>query len=320
MPFLELSLPCTETQQPRYERALEDVGALAVTLADAHADAPDEQAIFEPGVGEQPLWNELVLTALFEGGTSETLLLYALSAADEGLDWSRARFREVEDQDWERAWMDQYEPLRFGERTWIVPWDADLPADAQAQLDAATGDAVPAPAIVRLDPGLAFGSGTHPTTALCLQWLDGLANDGALRDARVLDFGCGSGILALAALKLGAARAVGVDNDPQALTATHDNAERNGVAARMAVYLPQDEPPATYPVVVANILAVALIALVDTLAARVAPGGRIALSGILAGQEDEVIAAYAPHFNALQVERLEDWIRISGTRRTTDSA
>ena len=315
MPFLELTLPCTEAQQPRYERALEDVGALAVTLADAHADAPDEQAIFEPGVGEQPLWNELVLTALFEGGTSDTLLLYALSAADEGLDWSRATFREVEDQDWERAWMDQYEPLRFGQRTWIVPWNAELPEAAQQQFDASGDDSERAPAIVRLDPGLAFGSGTHPTTALCLQWLDTLANEGLLRGAPVLDFGCGSGILALAALKLGAAQAVGVDNDPQALTATHDNAERNGVAARMAVYPPQDEPLATYPVVVANILAVALIALVDTLAARVAPGGRIALSGILAGQENEVLAAYAPHFDALQVERLEDWIRISGVRR-----
>lgn len=315
MPFLELSLPCTEAQQPRYERALEDVGALAVTLADAHADAPDEQAIFEPGVGEQPLWNELVLTALFEGGTSETLLLHALSAADAGLDWSRASFREVEDQDWERAWMDQYEPLRFGQRTWIVPWNADLPGEAQQQVDAASGDPARAPAIVRLDPGLAFGSGTHPTTALCLQWLDTLANDGLLRGAPVLDFGCGSGILALAALKLGAARAVGVDNDPQALIATHDNAERNGVAAQMAVYLPQEEPAATYPVVVANILAVALIALVDTLAARVAPGGRIALSGILAGQEDDVLAAYRPHFDALQVERLDDWIRVSGVRR-----
>ena len=315
MPFLELSLPCTEAQQPRYERALEDVGALAVTLADAHADAPDEQAIFEPGVGEQPLWNELVLTALFEGGTNASLLLYALSAADGGLDWSRATFREVEDQDWERAWMDQYEPLRFGQRTWIVPWNADLPDEAQRQLDTAGDDPARGPAIVRLDPGLAFGSGTHPTTALCLQWLDTLAKEGLLRDARVLDFGCGSGILALAALKLGAAQAVGVDNDPQALTATHDNAERNGVATRTAVYLPQDEPVATYPVVVANILAVALIALVDTLAARVAPGGHIALSGILAGQEDEVLAAYAPHFDALQVERLEDWIRISGVRR-----
>lgn len=305
MPFLELSLPCTEAQQPRYERALESVGALAVTLADAHADAPDEQAIFEPGVGETPLWHDLVLTALFEAGTPRDLLLYALGAADEGLDWNNVSFRDVADQDWERAWMDQYEPLRFGRRTWIVPWNHDLPAEADA----------PDAAVVRLDPGLAFGSGTHPTTALCLQWLDTLADEGALREARVLDFGCGSGILALAALKLGAAQAVGVDNDPQALTATADNAERNGVADRLQVHAPEDEPAATYPVVVANILASALVSLADTLTARVAPGGRIAMSGILAGQEDDVIERYGTAFEHLRAERQEDWMRVTGVRR-----
>ncbi len=306
MPFLELTLSCTEAEQPRYERALDSVGALAVTLADAHADAPDEQAIFEPGVGQTPMWGELVLTALFEGDTPPQLLLHALSAADGGIDWSRAQFREVADQDWERAWMDQYEPLQFGQRTWIVPWNHELPEGADAT-DAA---------VVRLDPGLAFGSGTHPTTALCLQWFDTLAGEGALRDRTVLDFGCGSGILALAALKLGAARAVGVDNDPQALLATDENAGRNGVGDRLAVYLPHDEPAATYPVVVANILASALVALADTLAARVAPGGRIALSGILAGQEDDVLARYADDFERLQVAQLDDWVRIDGIRRS----
>jgi ribosomal protein L11 methyltransferase len=305
MPFLELALPCTEAQQPRYERALEDVGALAVTLADAHADAPDEQAIFEPGVGEQPLWGELVLTALFADDTDALILLAALEAFDDELDWTQARFRKVEDQDWERAWMDQYVPLRFGARTWIVPWNRELPEEAQA------ADA----AIVRLDPGLAFGSGTHPTTALCLQWLDALAADGMLQGQRVLDFGCGSGILALAALKLGAGHAVGVDNDPQALIATHDNAERNDVGDRIEVHLPADEPVATYPVVVANILASALVALADTLTARVAPGGQLAMSGILAGQEDEVIARYARDFDQLHAERLDDWMRVTGTRR-----
>ncbi len=304
MPFLELTLSCTEAEQPRLERALERVGALAVTLADAHADAPDEQAIFEPGVGQTPMWGELVLTALFDGETLPQLLLHALSAADDGIDWSRAQFREVPDQDWERAWMDQYEPLQFGQRTWTVPWNHELPEGADA------ADA----AVVRLDPGLAFGSGTHPTTALCLQWFDTLAGEGALRDQAVLDFGCGSGILALAALKLGAARAVGVDNDPQALLATDDNAVRNGVGDRLAVYLPEDEPAATYPVVVANILASALVALADTLAARVMPGGRIALSGILAGQQDEVLARYAVDFEQLQAEQLDDWARITGVR------
>ena len=283
MPFLELTLPCTEPEQPRYERALENVGALAVTLADAHADAPDEQAIFEPGVGETPVWGEMVLTALFAADTPPALLLHALGR---GRRRPRLVARAVPRCRRPGLGTRMDGPVRaaqFGARTWIVPWNHDLPEGADA------ADA----AVVRLDPGLAFGSGTHPTTALCLQWLDALADEGQLRGERVLDFGCGSGILALAALKLGAAHAVGVDNDPQALLATHDNAERNGVGDRLAVYLPGDEPVATYPVVVANILASALVALADTLAARVAPGGRIAMSGILAGQEDEVIARYA---------------------------
>src|SRR5690606_4335236 len=221
------------------------------------------------------------------------------------LDWSDAAFRSVQDQDWERVWLDQFQPMHFGTRTWIVPWDHALPEAAD------TPDA----AVVRLDPGLAFGSGTHPTTALCLRWLDGLATAGALDGAPVLDFGCGSGILALAALKLGAAGAVGVDNDPQALQASVDNARRNAVDAQLAVYLPHDEPAATYPVVVANILASALDALAPTLAARVAPEGRIALSGILRGQEQELLQRYGAWFDALQVHNDDDWVLIHGRKR-----
>jgi ribosomal protein L11 methyltransferase len=305
MPFLELTVRCTDATQPRYENALEDVGALAVTLLDAEADTSNERAILEPGVGETPLWGTLVLSALFPAEQDALLLLAALEAFDPGLDWAQATFRKVADQDWERAWLDQFQPMRFGTRTFIVPWNHDLPEDARG------ADA----AVVRLDPGLAFGSGTHPTTALCLRWLDALAADGALAQARVLDFGCGSGILALAALKLGAAAAVGVDNDPQALLATHDNAERNAVGARLAVSLPADAPVATYPVVVANILASALDALAPTLAERVAPGGRIALSGILHGQEQELLQRYAPWFEQLHSEQDGDWMRIDGVRR-----
>ncbi|CTP90415.1 ribosomal protein L11 methyltransferase [Xanthomonas translucens pv. arrhenatheri] len=305
MPFLELTVRCTDATQPRYENALEDVGALAVTLLDAEADTSNERAILEPGVGETPLWGTLVLSALFPAEQDALLLLAALEAFDPGLDWRQAAFRKVADQDWERAWLDQFQPMRFGTRTFIVPWNHDLPEDARG------ADA----AVVRLDPGLAFGSGTHPTTALCLRWLDALAADGALAQARVLDFGCGSGILALAALKLGAAAAVGVDNDPQALLATHDNAERNAVGARLAVSLPADAPVATYPVVVANILASALDALAPTLAERVAPGGRIALSGILHGQEPELLQRYAPWFEQLRTEQDGDWMRIDGVRR-----
>ena len=305
MPFLELTLRCTEATQPRYENALEDVGALAVTLLDAEADTSNEQAILEPGVGETPLWDTLVLSALFPADSNGLALLAALEAFDAGLDWSHVSFRAVQDEDWERAWLDQFEPLSFGERTWIVPWNHDLPEAAQAA----------GAAVVRLDPGLAFGSGTHPTTALCLRWLDSLAAQNLLQGQPVLDFGCGSGILALAALKLGAAAAIGVDNDPQALIATADNAERNGEQARMQVYLPQDEPVATYPIVVANILASALDALAELLAARVAGGGRIALSGILQGQEQELLQRYATWFEQLEATRDGDWMRITGVRR-----
>jgi ribosomal protein L11 methyltransferase len=303
MPYLQLTLPCTEARQPRYERALEDVGALAVTLQDAHLDAADEQAIFEPGVGEVPLWHEMTLTALFAADTDALALLGALDAFDPSLDWSQLRFETVQDQDWERAWLDQFQPMQFGQRTWIVPWNHDLPEGADH----------PDAAVVRLDPGLAFGSGTHATTALCLQWLDELAARGELQGRDVLDFGCGSGILALAALRLGAKRAVGVDNDPQALIATADNVQRNGLA--IDTYLPQDEPAASYPIVVANILASALDALADTLAARVSPAGRIAMSGILSGQEDELLQRYVIWFDELRVTRQEDWVRIDGVRR-----
>ena len=305
MPFIELVLRCSRSEQPRYESALEDVGALAVTLLDADADTSNEHAILEPGVGETPLWDDVQLSALFPDDADALLLLAALDAFDPALDWSQARIRSVEDQDWERVWMDQYVPLHFGARTWIVPWNQPLPDEAQGT-DAA---------VVRLDPGLAFGSGTHPTTALCLRWLDAIAGEGAMAGATVLDFGCGSGILALAALKLGAAHAVGVDNDPQALLATHDNADRNGVGDRLTVRSADDESPRRYPIVVANILASALDQLAETLAERVESGGRIALSGILAGQEDALLARYAAWFDALQVARDGDWVRVDGRRR-----
>jgi ribosomal protein L11 methyltransferase len=304
MPFLELSLQCPRAQQPRYERALEDVGALAVTLLDADAETDDEHAILEPGVGETPLWDGVALRALFPEDADALLLLAALEAFDPGLDWRGVGFAKVDDQDWTRAWMDRFRPMRFGARTWIVPWDQPLPAEAEAQS-----------AIIRLDPGLAFGSGTHPTTALCLRWLDALAGEGLLEGARVLDYGSGSGILAVAALKLGAAHADAVDNDPQALDATRDNAARNQVGDRLAAWLPEQAPARSYRIVVANILAAALDALAATLSARVAPGGRIALSGILAGQEDALLERYGAWFDGLSVAAEDGWVRIDGVRR-----
>jgi len=269
MPHLELSIRCLERDLPRYEKALEDAGALALTLVDAEAETANEHAILEPGVGQTPLWDAVELSALFEAETDAVALLAGLDA---GLDWSSARFVHVADQAWERVWLDQFQPMRFGQRLWIVPWDHALPDAAQS----------PDAAVVRLDPGLAFGSGTHPTTALCLRWLDELAGAGKLTGKTVLDMGCGSGILALAAMKLGAAAAIGIDNDPQAITATEDNARRNGVP--VSVYLPEHAPDARYPIVLANILASALDTLAERLAGYTAPGGRIALSGARTGR------------------------------------
>jgi ribosomal protein L11 methyltransferase len=196
--------------------------------------------------------------------------------------------------------MDQFKPMPFGRRLWIYPWNIEPPVDEDI-------------VVVRLDPGLAFGSGTHPTTALCLAWLDSLD----LQGKSVMDFGCGSGILAIAALKLGAAGAVGVDNDPQALIASADNAERNEVADRLTVYLPEDLIAEPADVFIANILAGPLGELAPTFAAAAKPGAPFAISGILHGQEEELLARYAEWFEDLRVDTQEDWVRISGRRAGT---
>jgi ribosomal protein L11 methyltransferase len=298
MPWLELSLVVRTEQQPGTEEALDDLGALSITLQDANAETPDEQAIFEPGVGELPLWPTITLNALFDEHTDRRGLSAALGELLPWLEPDQLTFRDVADQDWERAWMDQFKPMPFGRRLWIYPWNIEPPADDEL-------------VVVRLDPGLAFGSGTHPTTALCLEWLDGLA----LAGKTVTDFGCGSGILAIAALKLGAASAVGVDNDPQALTASADNAERNGVADRIALFLPEDVDAEEADVFIANILAGPLGELAPTFAAAAKPGAPFAISGILIGQQDELLQRYAEWFDELRVDTREDWVRISGRRR-----
>jgi ribosomal protein L11 methyltransferase len=298
MPFLELSLIVRTEQQPGAEAALDDLGALSITLRDADAETPDEQAIFEPGVGELPLWPTITLNALFDEHADRRGRAAALGELLPWLEPDQLSFADVPDQDWERVWMDQFKPMPFGRRLWIYPWNIDPPAD---------DDLV----VVRLDPGLAFGSGTHPTTALCLEWLDGLQ----LAGKTVTDYGCGSGILAIAALKLGAASAVGVDNDPQALVASRDNAERNGVADRVALFLPQATVAAPTDVFVANILAGPLDELAPTFAAAAKPGAPFAISGILDGQQDELLQRYDEWFHDLRVDVREGWVRISGQRR-----
>lgn len=298
MPWLELSLTLPAAHQASVETALEDLGALAITLADANADTPDERAIFEPGVGETPLWNNVVLQALFASGIDRTGLVHALADLVPGIEPAQIAFREVADQDWTRAWLDTYQPMRFGRRLWIYPWNVEAAEDADT-------------VIVRLDPGLAFGSGTHPTTALCLDWLDGAD----LVSKTVIDYGCGSGVLAIAALKLGAAHAIGVDNDVQAIAASRDNAQRNGVGARLDLYLAPHSPHIPADILVANILAGPLADLTPQFAQSLKPGGALVLSGILDGQQDALLSHYAEWFDGLCATQLEGWIRIDGKRR-----
>jgi ribosomal protein L11 methyltransferase len=297
--WLELSLTVRAAEQERVELALEDAGALAVTLLDADAGTPGERAILEPGVGETPLWDDLTLTALFDAAADRAGLLHVLGELVPELDPARVRFREVEDQDWTRVWMEDFHPMRFGRRLWIYPWNVEPPADGSER------------AVVRLDPGLAFGTGTHPTTALCLEWLDAQE----LAGRSVLDYGCGSGVLALAALQLGAARVTGIDNDPQALAASRDNAERNGVGARLMLLPPEDFTDTPADALVANILAGPLAELAPRFARCTLPGAPIALSGILAGQEHELLQRYAADFDDLRVQFRDDWALISGRRR-----
>lgn len=292
MPWLQVRLAITPEQAETYEDALLEVGAVSVTFMDA-----EDQPIFEPDLGTTPLWSNTHLLALFEADTDETALLAHLQLLCGGA-LPEHHVERIEDQDWERSWMDGFQPMRFGQRLWIVPsWHAAPQPDAVNLL---------------LDPGLAFGTGTHPTTALCLEWLDGQNLD----NCSVLDFGCGSGILAIAALLLGAPQAAGTDIDPQALEASRDNASRNGIdPARFPVYLPADLPQQPADVVVANILAGPLVSLAPQITALVKGGGRLALSGILAEQTEEVRAAYASAFDLDPTAVKDGWVRISGVKR-----
>ena len=294
MAWLELSIGVEQRSLSRVEAALEDLEAASITLLDA-----EDHPILEPGPGETPLWPQVIVRALFPDDIDRIGLFDALQLMVPWLTPEKISSREVADADWTRAWMDTFRPMQFGRRTWIYPSTIEPPADAGT-------------AIVRLDPGLAFGTGTHPTTALCLEWLDGLDLDGKT----VLDFGCGSGVLAIAALKLGATRAIGIDNDPQAILASRDNAERNGVAAQLDLYLPEEVPAGlAADVVVANILAGALVALAPTITAHCRSGAPLALSGILAEQAEEVAAAYRDEFDAITTTQQEDWVRIAASRR-----
>ncbi|MEQ1581077.1 MAG: 50S ribosomal protein L11 methyltransferase [Steroidobacteraceae bacterium] len=298
MPFLKFELDLGARNPEPFEDAMFAAGATSVTLADA-ADDP----VLEPAPGMTPLWPTVRLEALFNGDTDPVVVLAELqSMLDEPLPGHR--FSLLGDRTWEREWLKDFRPMRFGRRLWVCP-------GGQRPTDAALQEAGIPPVILELDPGLAFGTGTHPTTALCLQWLDSVD----LTARTVIDYGCGSGILAVAALKLGAASAIGVDIDPQALTASRENAERNQVTGRLSL-LAVDEPLTTQAdILLANILAEPLLALASQLKDRVVPGGRIALSGILSSQAAAVAERYVPWFDMNPATQQDGWVRLDGVRR-----
>ena len=275
--------------------ALLDAGALSASIEDADAGTPEETPQFgEPGSPTTPGWTRSRVVALLDAGTDVDELL-AACAATAGLDGVPAyALEKVEEQNWVRLTQSQFEPIRVSGRLWIVPsWHTAPDPDA---------------IVLVLDPGMAFGTGSHPTTRLCLEWLERTVTPGV----SVLDYGCGSGILAIAAARLGAVDVLGVDIDPQAVTAARNNAERNGVNVRF------DDSAAEirgrFDLVVANILSNPLKALAPAICAHVRPGGQLALSGILAAQAEELIAAYAPWIPLAVADTREGWVCLAGRK------
>ncbi|MBR9871226.1 MAG: 50S ribosomal protein L11 methyltransferase [Gammaproteobacteria bacterium] len=296
MPWIQLQIPADPDTADQLEDLLMEMGSDAVSMEDA-ADQP----LYEPDPGTTPLWSQTTVTGLFQSDRDiEQLCSDIRDAWHQQTQQTLAEIDVtlVEDKDWERAWMDDFHPLRFGERLWIVPSWHEAPDPDAANL--------------LLDPGLAFGTGTHPTTALCLQWLDGQDVEGK----QVTDYGCGSGILGLAALLLGAKHVIGVDTDPQALEASRENARRNEVEDdRLDLYLPGSDPDTQADIMLANILAQPLIGLAPRLAALTRTGGSLVLSGILSNQAREVMEAYEPWFVMDEPEQKEEWIRLTGRRK-----
>ena len=293
MPWIQLKLNTTGANAEELSDALMEAGSVSITFQDTH-DTP----VFEPLPGETRLWGDTDVIGLFDAETDMKEVVAILENHPLLGAGFVHKIEQLEDKDWEREWMDNFHPMQFGKRLWICPSWRDVPDENAVN--------------VMLDPGLAFGTGTHPTTSLCLQWLDGLDLDGKT----VIDFGCGSGILAIAALKLGAAKAIGIDIDPQAIQASRDNAERNGVSDRLELYLPQDQPEAlSADVVVANILANPLRMLGEMLAGRTRSGGRIVLSGILEEQIEEMNEIYRQWFDMNEAETDNGWARLSGVKR-----
>ncbi|HHR5900866.1 TPA: 50S ribosomal protein L11 methyltransferase [Providencia alcalifaciens] len=292
MPWIQIRLNSNAKDAEALGDELMETGSVSVTFQDSH-DTP----VFEPLPGETRLWGDTDVIGLYDAETDMKLVIAQLENSPLLAPGFVHKIEQIEDKDWEREWMDNFHPMRFGQRLWICPSWRDVPD--------------PTAVNVMLDPGLAFGTGTHPTTSLCLEWLDGLDLEGKT----VIDFGCGSGILAIAALKLGAAHAIGIDIDPQAILASRDNAQRNGVSERLSLYLPKDQPQDLQAdVVVANILAGPLRELAPMISVLPRVGGHLGLSGVLASQAESVADAYRADFNIDPVAEKDEWCRITGVK------
>ncbi len=292
MPWLQLKFDSSPEQVDHVSDLLTELGAAAVTFEDG-ADQP----LFEPDPGETILWNNTRIIGLFDANVDMPGIIEQLKQSLGQQAPQHVQVNPLEDKDWVRAWMDTFKPIRFGQNLWICPsWHT--PNDANA-------------VNVMLDPGLAFGTGTHPTTALCMEWLD--ANPPI--DLGVIDFGCGSGILAIAAALLGAKHIEAVDHDPQAVLATNDNAEKNNVSDKINALLPRQFEDKPADLILANILANPLLELAPRFAELLKPGGQIVLSGILAEQSEQILQRYEEWFELQPPTQQDDWVRIDGIRR-----
>lgn len=290
--WMQLSLEAIRHTPEQLEDALLESGAIAVILQNG-----GDQPVLEPGPGETPLWPRTRVTGLFDGLTDIQVVKHLLRhrLGEEIL--PECRLEQMEDRDWIRAWTDEFHPMRFGQRLWVCP-GGQPPPNAKA-------------VNLFLDPGLAFGTGTHPTTALCLEWLEAAR----LTSKTVIDYGCGSGILAIAAAKLGSSEVWAVDIDPQALIASDQNAANNGVADVVSLGAPADLPATPADILIANILAGPLIGLAFHFSTLVVTGGRLILSGILAHQADAVETAFTPWFDFGPRQNREDWVLLQAVRK-----
>lgn len=287
----ELRIPVARDLVPEVEHLLESEGALSITLTD-----PGDTPVLEPGVGESPLWPVVVVKALFGSDAPIDQIQARISGPNGISPAGKIAASTLADQDWERAWMADFKSMPFGHGLWIVPTNEEVPEQAETAL--------------RLDPGLAFGTGTHPTTRLCLEWIAGQNCAGK----SVLDFGCGSGVLGIATALRGAERVWCIDNDPQALVATRDNAQRNGVFDKLVIGNSDENSDFAADLVVANILASTLIQLAPVLAGALSPGGRIALSGVLEHQANEVSNAFVQWVPDMKAKTLDGWVALSGVK------